>query len=470
MGPTRAPACAWRITAGVAVLLGVAAGNATPRTAGTVAGAGGRVVAGAATVVRTSTVVGAATVVRTATVAGAAVVAGAAARAIPVATAASFQQALRPRAWVFPRDHGAHPSFQTEWWYFTGIVRDQDGKTLGYELTFFRFGLAAQLPPGASAWRARDLILAHLAVTDVQAGRFGMEERVQRAALALAGADTAGLHVWLGDWQAVERGGGFALQATRGDLAVDVELVSATAPVLHGEQGLSRKTETGDQASYYYSLPKLATRGRIRVAGSERAVEGMTWMDHEFFTGATPEAGLGWDWFSARLDDGRDVMLYVVVDSRGDRHASGTLIERDGASRPLDVTGLVAQPLRTWRSPRSGATYPVAWRLELPVEGALLAVDAALDAQEVLAERSAGFAYWEGLSRFRGTWRGQPVAGEGYVELTGYDRGRAGTVAATATVELGGAAPGTIRTNQPAPVGSQGETSPKVPAKPPPPK
>jgi predicted secreted hydrolase len=332
-----------------------------------------------------------------------------------------FRRADAPRAWRFPADHGSHPSFQTEWWYFTGALADTAGGRFGYELTFFRFALAEETPAEASAWRARDLILAHLAVTDVGARRFHMDEAVQRAAVGLAGADEDSLHVWLGSWRAVQRGAGFSLRAEGAEIGLDLVLRPRGAPVLHGEAGLSWKSADRDHASYYYSLPRLATVGTISVEGRAHRVEGTTWMDHEFFSGAgTPVQGLGWDWFSCRLDDGRDLMLYLLRHPDGERYRAGTLVEADGSSRALDTSDLTATPTRWWTSPDTGRRYPVAWRLDAAAEDLALEVEALLDGQEIHAEATVGFAYWEGLCSYRGRVGGRRAAGEGYVELTGY--------------------------------------------------
>jgi predicted secreted hydrolase len=149
-------------------------------------------------------------------------------------------------------------------------------------------------------------------------------------------------------------------------------------------------------------------------------VEGVTWMDHEFFTGTTPVEGVGWDWFSIRLDDGRDVMLYTVRHPDGERYRFGTLVEADGRSRPLDLDGLQTEALEHWTSPDTRTRYPIAWRIELPAEDLRLMARATVAAQEMNAAQSVGFAYWEGLTDFEGTFGNQPVRGEGYVELTGY--------------------------------------------------
>ena len=87
-----------------------------------------------------------------------------------------FAQALQVRPFVFPHDHGPHPEFRQEWWYVTGNLGSQEGERFGFELTFFRIALtpppAPAAAPLASAWRTREIYVAHFAVTDVARARF----------------------------------------------------------------------------------------------------------------------------------------------------------------------------------------------------------------------------------------------------------------------------------------------------------
>jgi len=380
-----------------------------------------------------------------------------------------FRRAQGAREWTFPRDHGAHRAYATEWWYATGILRTREGRRFGYELTFFRRGLvprpgrrgheaggsargprtAATPEPGPAAaaaravsqsgerspsqtpsspWRARDLILAHAAVTDVAGRRFVVADRLERAAHGWAGADTLGMDVWIGDWRAAAAEGGFALrvppESTGGSLGLDVRLASTRPPVLHGRGGLSPK-DAGPRphASWYVSLPRLQTRGSLTVEGESFEVSGHTWMDHEFFSGGLAEGQVGWDWFSARLEDGRDLMLFRVRSREGGGdHVAGTVTSADGlSSRALRIRRAEFEPLERWTSPSTGATYPVAWRVRLPAEGLELRTRTPLVDQEVETEAGVGFAYWEGLAEYTGSWSGERVRGEGYVEMTGYD-------------------------------------------------
>ena len=113
-----------------------------------------------------------------------------------------FARALRPRVLSFPRDHGPHPEYRTEWWYYTGNVQTADGRHFGFQLTFFRSALAPQMAARESAWATAQVYMAHLALTDVETGRFYAFERFSRAALGLAGARAQPFAVWVEDWSA----------------------------------------------------------------------------------------------------------------------------------------------------------------------------------------------------------------------------------------------------------------------------
>jgi predicted secreted hydrolase len=340
---------------------------------------------------------------------------------------ASFERATEPREWTFPRDHGSHPNFATEWWYFTGSLFDTNDHRYGYELTFFRVGLRADFPDTttSSAWRARDLIVAHLTITEVEWERFHQGEMMQRAAMDLAGAHTDSLNVWVDDWRAQWRtDGSVSIKARQDDFGVDLTLRPTREPILHGDSGLSWKDGSKTEASYYATQPRMQTSGAITLGGLRRAVSGSTWMDHEFFSGATPREGMGWDWFSVRLSDGRDLMLYRV---RRDGEAAtifGTVIEAEGNYRPMDTTDLRMIEQEWWTSKRTGSRYPIAWEIELPAESLHIEVRPTLAEQEVDARRTVGFPYWEGLCDFDLEWDGASLQGEGYVELTGYGRSR----------------------------------------------
>ena len=339
--------------------------------------------------------------------------------------ASGFARALVPRAFAFPVDHGPHPEFRTEWWYWTGNLQATPaGARFGFQLTFFRTALVSAAGPRRSAWAARDVYMAHLALTDVAGGRFHARDRWARGALDLAGATAAPLRVWLGDWVAEgaePQGLPIRLRAGDTDVGIDLRLASLKPVVLHGERGLSRKSEEPGNASYYYSLTRMRAEGAVRVEGRTVPVEGLAWMDREWSTSALGPDLVGWDWFALQLEDGRELMLYRLRQRDGGVAAAsaGTLVAADGTAQGLGRGAVDVATLDHWTSPRTGARYPARWRVRVPAAGLDLTVVPRLADQEL----DLGVRYWEGAVRAEGTAEGRPLAGTGYVELVGYGDG-----------------------------------------------
>ncbi|PDW04034.1 lipocalin-like domain-containing protein [Candidatus Viridilinea mediisalina] len=333
-------------------------------------------------------------------------------------TSEGFARAYSPKPFSFPRDHGPHPAYQFEWWYYTGNLY-AGARHFGYQLTFFRSALSPNAPTRDSAWGTNQIYMAHLALSDSANERLYAYERFSRGAAGLAGATGEPFRVFLEDWSA--EGSGPAgmqmhLQAAEGPVALDLNLVSEKPPVLHGEAGLSQKGPTPGNASFYYSLSRMATSGSIMLEGERHNVSGTSWMDHEWGTSALEGDASGWDWFSIQLEDGRELMYAQVRTPTGLSYSFGSLIATDGQSQALVPEHIELEVLNTWTSPRSGATYPVGWRLNLRDHAINLEIEPTFNAQEL----PLSIIYWEGAVRIRGTQGEQPLSGHGYVELTGY--------------------------------------------------
>lgn len=334
-----------------------------------------------------------------------------------------YARALEPRAFVFPADHGPHPEFRTEWWYYTGNLATREGRRFGFQLTFFRSALAPEMPQRESAWATRQAWLAHFALTDVGGERFHSFERWSRGAPGLAGVQAAPFRVWVEDWSATADGGPvfpMRLRAGQGEVGLDLRLDQGKPPILQGERGLSRKSAEPGNASFYYSLTRMPAAGTIRVGSETFTVTGAAWMDREWSTSSLGEGQVGWDWFALQLSDGTDVMLYQLRhgDGRIDPASSGSFVGSggSGSSRTLSSRDFSLQVLEQWQSPDSGARYPARWRLRIPSEDLDLTVTPRLADQEL----DVSFRYWEGAVALTGTRRGATVQGQGYVELTGY--------------------------------------------------
>mgnify|MGYP005850511945 CR=1 FL=1 len=333
-----------------------------------------------------------------------------------------FQPARPGRVFQFPRDHGAHPDFRTEWWYYTGHLKSKEGETFGYQLTFFRVGLKKPDGQVRSAWRADTVYFAHLAVSDPSRGVFAFRETVQRGAMGLAGAEVGRLKVWIDDWLAESGGEEHHLRAAKEGIGLDLTLSPLKPPVLHGEGGYSRKSATREVASHYYSITRLATRGKLTLGERTLDVAGTSWFDREFSTSQLAPEQVGWNWFSLQLSDGVDLMLYVMrlKDGGLDLASAGTLVDAQGRPRHLSLADFQIAATGTWTSPHSKAAYPSGWQIKLPDAGYTLTLEPTLADQELRPGGRSPIIYWEGQVKVRGTKHQQPISGQGYVELTGY--------------------------------------------------
>jgi len=339
----------------------------------------------------------------------------------PHLTAGEFRQALPGYAFAFPRDHYAHEDFRTEWWYYTGHLRTKSGQEYGYQVTFFRSGLA-EARNSPSRWAAKNLYLAHFAISDIPRKDYRYFQRINRAGLGQAGASETEFRVWVGDWEVGGDGTRQRLRAKDGEFAVDLNLSSQKPPVIHGANGVSQKGEGRGHASHYYSLTRVKTDGTLVVRGKTLEVTGLSWMDHEFGSTDLNPDQVGWDWFSLQLEGGTDLMLYIIrkADGRPDPYSAGTWVEADARIVRLKQPDFTIDVLERWVSPRTRGTYPMKWRLRAPTIGLDVTVSPAFPDQELDTAKSTQVIYWEGAVRAEGTVSGRPVNASGYVEMTGY--------------------------------------------------
>lgn len=332
--------------------------------------------------------------------------------------AQGFARAAAPRRFVFPEDHGPHPGFRNEWWYFTGNLESSQGRRFGYQLTFFRVALRPEPVPRISEWGTNEVFMAHFAVTDVQGKQFHFAERFSRAALGLAGAGGRPLAVRLEDWSAQESAlqpWSVKLKAADAEMAIELDLTSLKREILNGENGLSRKSGTPGNASYYYSISRMATSGTIRSGSESFKVTGLSWLDREWSTSALEPDQVGWDWFALQLDDGRDLMFYQLRrrDGSSDPFSSGTLVSADGTGTHLEHDQVQLEATRWWTSPKTGTKYPSLWRMRIPSQRVDIQISPRLAGQELVGD----FRYWEGAVAVQGAGG---ALGSGYLEMTGY--------------------------------------------------
>ncbi len=334
-----------------------------------------------------------------------------------------------PCGFDFPRDHGPHPGFRTEWWYYTGNLQATSGQRFGFQLTFFRRQIS---PPGSrqhwpqpsSPWRTDQIYFAHAALSDLSSSRFHQGEIVARGAAGLAGSfqDQNQTNVFVRNWRLRFQGNQHHLQAESDDFGLDLLLEPAKPPVAHGKAGYSRKGSAPESASCYYSITRLAASGQVTAGGKRFTTDGIAWMDHEYSSAPLEPALVGWDWFSVQLSDRSELMIYLIRHQDGSYHpaSSGTYSDPDGQTFHLPADAIRVETLDHWTSPDSGARYPHRWRLKIPTQQLDLWVQPQLADQEMHTTRTAGTPYWEGAVAISGTARQETITGVGYVELTGY--------------------------------------------------
>jgi predicted secreted hydrolase len=334
---------------------------------------------------------------------------------IPAADAVAFAPVRPGHVLRFPFDHGAHPAFRTEWWYATGWLRLPDGQPLGFQSTFFRVrsGIGEQNP---SAFAPRQLILAHAAIADPRLGRLRHDQRSARAGFGRAGFETGKTGVWIDDWRFAQRGDHYQASVRGADFSYALLLVPDGPPLCHGNAGFSVKAPDPRHASYYYSRPQLRASGTVTLDGRTQAVTGDAWLDHEWSSTLLPENAQGWDWAGLNFNDGSALMAFRLRGLEASPvWSAATFRPAGGPAQVLPPEAVSFEPLRHWRSARTGITYPVEWRIRIGARR--LELTPLFDDQELDSRRSTGAVYWEGAVRVT---EGRREIGRGYLEMTGY--------------------------------------------------
>lgn len=335
-----------------------------------------------------------------------------------------FNKAVEKRKFIFPDDHGPHPDFRTEWWYFTGNLISDDNRKFGYQFTIFRTALTKEKPERNSGWNSNQIYMAHFAVTDIDGNKFYFDEKFSREGNSLAGAKANPFKVWLEDWQIIQAENKTAFdlpvirinaKSEKFEISFKVEAVKPF--VLQGDEGLSQKGKQPDNASYYYSYTRLKTEGKIILDEKEFSVNGFSWMDREWSTSALSEDQAGWDWFALQLDDNTEIMYYQMRKNNEtpDVFSKGVYVNKEGSSQLLKKDDVILNVNEYWQSP-SGEKYPSGWRFQIPEKEIELTITPAIRNQLM----DVTVRYWEGSVKIDGTKYSAKLTGRGYVELTGY--------------------------------------------------
>ena len=319
------------------------------------------------------------------------------------------------RSFAFPVDHGAHPAYRTEWWYVTGLIAGNDGKPLGFQITFFRTRPPVD-PSNPSAFAAKQVLFAHVALSDPATGQIVHDERAARAGFGLAGAKSGAADINIRDWRLLRQAGGrFAAHIAARGFALNLEFEPTQAAILQGDRGYSRKGPNPAEASYYYSIPQMRVTGSIAQGTTVRQVRGKAWLDREWSSNYLNPAATGWDWTGLNFGDGSALMAFRIRRTDGSTlWAGGSFRRAAGATVSLASGDVAFATTRRWKSLKTGATYPIAQVLtiRLPEGRRSFALTPIMADQELDARRSGLPIYWEGAVTTAG--------GSGYLELTGY--------------------------------------------------
>jgi predicted secreted hydrolase len=333
-------------------------------------------------------------------------------------------QALPVKTLAFPRDHGAHPEFRTEWWYLTGyadVGTASQARLIGFQITFFRSRIDAAQSLN-SRFAAKQLLFAHAAFTDINAQKHTHDQRIARTGFGLAQASETTTDVKLRDWTLKRNpNGSYSSRIPSRDFSLDLTFVPTQPVLLQGQQGLSRKGPQEKQASYYYSLPQLSAEGSFSHAGKQTAIkQGTAWLDHEWSEEILHPEAVGWDWIGMNLFDGSSLTAFQL------RRSDGSALWAGGSFRSSDISTIFSaddvqfKASKTshdvWQSPSSGARYPAQWQIN--TSRGNFRVRALMNAQELDSRSSIGIVYWEGLADLFDA-QGKRV-GRGYLEMTGY--------------------------------------------------
>jgi len=351
-----------------------------------------------------------------------------------------FEAALPGYTYQFPKDHGVHPTYKTEWWYYTGHLTAENKHSYGYELTFFR---TATVPPNTAlptltAWLPQAFVLAHFALTDVEQNTFVYQSKFDRVNPYKSTFTAKPFGVALSNWQlttigSINQGKDpiVRLQASMPEgakstqpVAIDLTLTPTKPMVIHGKKGVSQKADCKGCASHYYSYTRLASKGTVTQGSKTTAVKGTSWMDHEFGTNQLTPNQVGWDWMAIQLADGTDVMLYLLRQKTPvgglDPNSSATWVSPSGQTQYLKLGQFQLKPLATWKSEKSGGVYPSQWQLAIPSKQLTVTITPKVKGQELVFASQLGLTYWEGACSVAGQIGKQPITGNAYTELTGY--------------------------------------------------
>jgi predicted secreted hydrolase len=334
-----------------------------------------------------------------------------------------FLKALEKIKFEFPKDHGLHKGFQTEWWYFTGNLKTDDNKLFGYQFTIFRSQLKPKQEKREASFASNAVYMAHLALTDAENNKFYYFDKFSRENEENTFVKFNPFRAEIDGWKVFENDNDFEklenlkIKAKEEKIELDLDLKIVKPFVFQGDEGLSQKGKGIGNASYYYSATRISTKGKIKINKNEYIVSGDSWLDREWSTSALSENQEGWDWFSIQLNDFSEIMIYNLRQKSGQKDplSKGVIVFENGNYKKLDSGDFIIEVKDRWESPRGGV-YPSEWKVKIPKYKIELELKPLMKDQEL----NFFIRYFEGAVKVLGFKNGNKISGAGYVELTGY--------------------------------------------------
>ena len=319
-----------------------------------------------------------------------------------------------------PRDHAAHLDSRVEWWSLKGELHPSAGKSMGFHLAFIRSQVESA-QESRSRFAPRHVIAARASLSDLDKAQQWHDQRVARMGFGLADMAEDDLRIVLHDWSLQRSGQApsnvFTGRIVAKDFQLDLRCQQTLMPLLSGEGGVLHRDPLLGYPTRYYAMVQLKVEGQVTARGNRQGVSGRAWLDHGWGRRMMAPDAVGSDWFCINMNDGGALMVFRMRRSDGTSAWSGAALRRAGQpDKVFQIEEIKLTAGKTWRSPASGAVYPVEWRIELA--GARYTVKARMQEQEVDGGNEIGDVFWEGLCDLQDA-QGK-VAGTGYLEMTGY--------------------------------------------------
>lgn len=345
----------------------------------------------------------------------------------------TFNKVVPGREFSFPRDHGEHPEFETEWWYYTGHLETNNNEMFGFQLTFFRVSLNKETSSN-SKWHTNSIHLAHFALTDEVNKKFYHFEKTNRESFGLAGSSPDALNIWNGSkkndankWQSFMEGEKIFIDVKEDEIHLKLQVKPKKPLILQGDNGFSKKGADEGEASYYYSYTRLVGDGTLNLNDKDYKIKNASlWMDREFTSSKLAQATEGWDWFAIQLNDNTEIMVYQLRDKKNNPNefSSGTFVDTNGNKINLNHNDFKIEVLSYWKSKNTNIKYPSEWNIKIPKLNKSLNIKPVLPEQELTTERTTNVSYWEGRAKVydnsKPSEKENNQLGNAYVELVGY--------------------------------------------------